>query len=443
MVEKLLPSPKVTSSNNEHIKPEATPADSEQMKPEAISPDNESIDLDGMSFMEFLDYAVANRLRIFHKNVINKFKIGSKVLIVVSNAQVASSKMIPTDSNFLMGPNTTTYIEFLAPIARKLTLYCTDFSSSELKEIFKSMNKHLSGSLGVANFVDCSEDEINMLEGTFESVSWIALTESRFEGNKKCHLNKVFPNTNVMRLELNNGVDTVCIEDNFPKLTIFEYHGEFSNQNANIHEFLKLNGQLESLSIYDRLSDDFFQVVSESLPNLEYFHLGAINPNLFMKNSFQKADLKNVELLTISTDFVSHSDPEELPFTVNELRSLYLTRSDINDRWIDIIVQQKKLEHLSIKNGALTYEQWQTITNELPQLSSVVAVWNDENVEGIFYLIKNNVNLKEINCRGMNMRENVRLRRDVRKAIDSTKWQMLPKSDEPDITLLRVSQLQH
>lgn len=410
---------------------------------ETTATNNTQNELDQMSVDDLFKYALnhsEHREDIAQRYFTDKFQFPDKTFVAVSSPEVRSA-IVPFDNVVMDGEDISPSIEVFGPVIRNFKLHCTEFTPSQLKQMFESINKHLAGSVVNMIFENCTEDAINLLEPTFDKVESIILTGSRFEGNKKCKLHEVFPNMKRLELELVDGTDTVCLEENFPKLEHFEFYGVFSNPHGGINKILNLNNQLTSVSLWQPMYLDFFRILSESLPNLKALELHTFNSNFFM-NIFEKAEFKNVKTLRIFTDSETHRDPEKLPFVVDELEELQLSRYDLNSRWVDIIIQHKKLKSLTIDRGALTARQWQRIATKLPELKKVEAIWNRENAEGISFMMNEHDNLQRIVFSGMHMKS--KEMHDVVKAVDTENWQMvhIPTIDSPDVVFQRRERIE-
>lgn len=397
-------------------------------KPKPESPFLDLLDhMDQSNFTQLFDIAVKNvqyRDEIRKRFFMEKLHLHKKTFIVV-----AKDSMIPlillNDKVVLSEDDVPTLIEVLGPIIKTMELYCIDFDPALLKNITSAMNMYSTKSLKVLTLNNCSEDTINQLKARFDKVDTVQFLGTNFQGNKACpNLNGVFPNALRVDVELSEGINAKCFEQRFSRLTHFEFHG--SNAIGNAKEILKMNDHLESIAIWNKLDPDFLSFMNRSLPRLNDMRFHVVAPDFFTPNTYQPAHFKNLKIVRILTDFDYHSEPQQLPITFDELEVFSLIRTDISDRWIDFITQNKKLKSLAVPRGIINHKQWVKVGNELADLHEVTAIWSRANADEITRFMEKSKNLKKIFFLNIDLQN----RRLARNAIDS-KWNGEPlESDD-------------
>lgn len=381
---------------------------------------NDLIDvLDRKQFGELFGISMMSaqyRELIMKRYFIDQHKLHKTTFIIISNSSMIPS-IVQGNRLFLITDGVPDLIGVLYPIMGVVKLHCTGFDPLLLKVIILTMNLHLTDRLTDITFENCTENEINQFKLPFQNVGNLRIQGTKLDNNKTCNFKEAFPNVDRVDVEFTEGMNTKCIQQNFTKLYHFEFLGSFLNETEKVKEILKLNNHTKSIAIWGEFDAKFLSFMSQHLSQLECLRFNVIAPEFFTLNAYQPAHFKNLKTILISTDFGYHHEPQQLPFTCDELEEFDLARYAISDQWIDIITEHKKLKKLAITKGTVNNEQWKKITKELPELSHVTTNWNYGNADGITHLMENSNNLKRIVFTNLQLRD----RKAIRNAIDS-KW---------------------
>lgn len=378
--------------------------------------------LDDMDFGELLNYLeqnVQHRDIIINLFMIEKYNAHLMTALVVSDISFTESEVTANSDVILYEGESSSSLSLLAEIIQNIKIICHGFDAHDLEKIIEVLNEHSTESLANVIFQSCNEDEINLFKGKFDNVERVSLFESRFEENKICHLNEVFPSITRLHLEYSDDIKTKCVEQHFSKLHHLEYLGSVSNENGDINEMFRLNAHLKSIALWNKLDENFLSSMSQSLPEIETLRFHVQDKEFFNLNAYHPAHFKSLKTLHIVTDFDYHHEPQKLPFTCDELEVFNLARFDISDHWIDIITQYKQLKSLKIRKGIVNDEQWNKIAKELPELHNVTTAWSQANADGITHFMENSKNLKIIFFTDIGPQE----RRAARRAI-SFDWKV-------------------
>lgn len=228
--------------------------------------------LDGMEFNELLHYVEQNdqhRDIILDHFFIEKYKAHLKTAIFLSNISLIESEVTAKSNLISYVGDSSSSLRILAEIFQNIKIICHGLDPHYLETIIEVLNELSTESLANVIFEKCNEDVINLFKGKFDSVERVSLLESRFEENKICHLNEVFPSIISLQLEYSDGINTKCVEQNFSKLHHLEYLGSVSNENGDINEMFKLNAHLKSIAIWNKFDASFLSSMSKFLPEIE------------------------------------------------------------------------------------------------------------------------------------------------------------------------------
>lgn len=364
---------------------------------------------------------------IVKRYFIDQYKLHKSTFIIISNISMVPS-IVQGNRFFLLTDEVPGLIQTLYPIMGVVKLHCTGFNPDLLKLIILLLNMHLMNRLTDITFENCTEDAMNQFKVPFKNVGNLRIQGTKLDSNKTCNFREAFPNVDRVDVEFTKDMNTKCLQQNFTKLYHFEFLGSLLSESEKAKEILKLNNHLKSIAIWGEFDAHFLSFMSQHLPQLECLRFNVIAPEFFTLNAYQPAYFKNLKIVIILTDFGYHHEPQQLPFTFDELEEFDLARYVISDQWIDIITENKKLNKVSITKGMVNNEQWKKITKELPELSHVTAHWNYANADGITHLMKSSKHLKRIVFTNIQVRD----RKALRNAIDS-KWIGYAIPDSMDI----------
>lgn len=221
------------------------------------------------------------------------------------------------------------------------------------------------------------ETDFDTFVGPFETVEQLTIVSSWLNENL-AKLNVWFPNVNTLKLY---NVKTMWIESlevHYPKLKhLTIYHNKTEIPHSSIIEVVRLNQQLESLSLHSDIDEDFIRCIEKYSKQLKQLDLCTMNDQFF---NFYDKDIHfdNVETFTFTCDFVM-----SIPFTFNNLQELnlqgfYLQSIDVEfkNQLVQFFAQNANLikVNLDFYEGAwddIELEDVTEIVKSLPKLSEL------------------------------------------------------------------------
>lgn len=207
--------------------------------------------------------------------------------------------------------------------------------------VYTYVSKYCTGSLNEIVIDDCVKGNINYLRKPFFNVERVHIQGFRMKGD---WLNRLFPKMQYLEIDLNNIFNSICrryhcnfdctdIEHHFPNLKHFKFcpkgtaGGEiFEEKLAQIHRFISLNPQLQTLEVPFIGHRELLRAISESLPHLQYLNFNITYFHYINYNGVvDMYRIKNVKKFVFQYFFRNDFQPELL-FTFDKLEEFHFYR---------------------------------------------------------------------------------------------------------------------
>lgn len=268
-------------------------------------------------------------------------------------------------------------IDFLKLFGDLVHKFDIDFSLvNSVKEIGNLINKNGFESLTNLVMENCERSMFNQWENKFKNLKSLTLSTkelNKFDfNNKDLKFSQFFPKVNKLVFNRIISSDWSLYAEQFEyakfvELNMYHTDSDNGNDNAKIDEFFTKNSQIQTLKI-EQANLKLLTYVSK-LPKLKTLDLRALNTKYdnFKGDDIHFKTVKNLRLITL--DVV----PNGIDFENLDDFNLDIGHNELNDKWIEFIDKKinKKLTRFSLEQDNLIPDQFQAISDKLPDLKNV------------------------------------------------------------------------
>lgn len=279
-----------------------------------------------------------------------------------------------------------------------LEVICTEYSQQELDEYLRYIDENLSNSLLEITFTGCADDPTSQWTNIFKEVGAVRLRSDGISTIGSINIHHFFPNMRVLESYAFTYANLSFIENNFPKLEKIIYSNGNREDNQTMEFFGKIlphNQQVKQLFLFDNFDRKNLQLINDLLPNLQELDFYGNSFDFWEAQTENPVRFKNVKRISLTLGKVGARTNIFFAFDqLEEISNFY--DAELNEKWIDWIIQNTQLKRLSIDWLPTHYSTWSYLVKELPNLVEVTGLFwklNDDQVTG---LLKEENKLKKV-----------------------------------------------
>lgn len=290
------------------------------------------------------------------------------------------------------------FIRCFGPSISQVAIECTDDDEGCCTELFRYVNKYCANSLIELNVEGCDKSIFDRMHQPFEKIEEISFQNCALNQLK---LNEYFPQ--VKRLSLNRSrINSQYIAVNLPHLEYFQYAGNIDNElpehvtMENFEQFIRLNPQLESITIDGFWYVERLRYMSEHLHRLEELRVTMFNRSTDVSDTkeIRFKSVKKFELLWCSFDLFPG-----IALSFDQLE-VFRTVGIPYNYLLDFVQKNQTISTLKIlsgrHNGSLNIENIIEIAKALPSLTNLDVSSANENGISIDKAYRLTIELKQL-----------------------------------------------
>lgn len=308
-----------------------------------------------LDFTSLLNAAETCKLWNKHTETIYAEKYGSKEIIVdrmvFSNFREQRYKIEP-DSITISKPSTL--VTLLRVFGNQMTNVSIDFECMDpfhSRQIEKFINRNCAGSLHKLQLKYCREMAMDEISKPFRKLEQLSIVGG-FLGQHISAFNKFFPKLQRLELHNNEVTNRSCLEMKFANLheiiVDIESRTKIGFRVLDLTKALRLNPQIQALTLRSNVNQSVVSIVDKLLPNLNQFELEP-NASLFtyQKGSLVKA--MNITRLKLSAPDLNQFLCIRIPIQFANLQELDMSIRSHIDLFFDFVCQMKTLKKINLR----------------------------------------------------------------------------------------------
>lgn len=237
------------------------------------------------------------------------------------------------DANYISIRNMIACLKLLRHFGHLLTNLSVNFEDTKpahRAEVERYIYDNCTESLIEIDFGYAELSTFSTIEKPFAKVEKVSFSDCDL-GKEICEFNKWFPSMRHLYIDSCNHIaDLKCIENPFPNLTHLELHVnrriQKGFQKSNVLECLRLNSNLQSLTLGNDFDGTFFELASRYLQNLHHLCIHTIHANSFnnVDPRICFANVHDLRFCSLRNEIIS-----KVPFNYDRLESCKLIAGGI------------------------------------------------------------------------------------------------------------------
>lgn len=272
-------------------------------------------------------------------------------------------------------------LQVFGSLVTRIEVVGFNFDTTETAEIYRHINSYCSDSLIDITIEPNSADASAGFTETFEKVQNVKIHQSHIL--QQWSLHETFPKmlsleVRMSRLEYNSWPNIAALQVKFPHLKHLSLYVAMRNTEfPKLREILRMNRQLESLSLKNAISADLMQHINTVLPELKNLDVTSF-PDDFLSSSLP---IHFKSLRTLSLTIRNDNFPKALPISFDRLELLHLKSHELYEPFVQLIEQITNLKRIEFEQIQPSDQQLQEIIVRLPALEELSAPLED-NISG-------------------------------------------------------------
>lgn len=282
-------------------------------------------------------------------------KYGSKEIIVdrmvFSNFRERRYTIEP-DNITISKPSTL--VSLLRIFGNQITRVSIDFECMDpfhSRQIEKFINRNCADSLHKLQLKYCREMAMDEITKPFRKLEQLTIVGG-FVGQHISSFNKLFPK--LQRLELHNNEITnrSCLEIKFTNLleiiVDIESRTKIGFRVLDLNKALRLNPQIQKLTLRSNLNQSVVSIVDKLLPNLSHFELEP-SASLFTCQKGSLVKVTNIKRLKLIAPNLNQFLCIRIPIQFANLQELDISIRSHIDLFFDFVCRMKTLQKINLR----------------------------------------------------------------------------------------------
>lgn len=287
------------------------------------------------------------------------------------------------------------------------------FDQNQTVEIYKSINDHCWEQLKSVEVNKVFINPFREWSNLFGAVT--DLTMRNIETTDDLKINETFENLRNLEIYVYNTDNLAFIAFKFPNLAHFKLRShQILRESSYLTTFFEENTQLLSLDLGSFENFRFLRSIQEKLTNLEKLTLLSPPRDFFTpENCAETLHFSNIQEFALTINPREHLTPECIPFTFETLKKVEIITPELSQQWMEFIQQFKGLNHISLPETVLSFDQLKMIVDVFPEIKEIELQWSIRQIgiqprEGIIKFMLESTKVKRItiwsdeytDCRG-------------------------------------------
>lgn len=344
--------------------------------------------LDELDFIGLLNLAETNihfRDLIAEHYMQGKFRLHEKLITIkplaasadlrannnVSSIQISEDQIIFNEANEIFQ-----LLRNFGSMLIRLELNGVHSNDFIMLEIAKHVKTHCLSSLQEIALRQLNTAIISNWIEPFPSVH--SVTIENIKNYHNIAIDLMFPMVERLDVKIQQAKNSTFLARHFEHLTHLTMTiGVMYTENPAIESILLANPQLISFHTWHYLTAQTATLLSRQCPKLE--SLGLAN-SMYQSYGTEENPIifPRVQDFTLKLFNSDQDDPRTFPFKFQKLQSLTLLARWLPDDWVEFILVNNELEHLSIPWVDPTYDQLKRIVEALPSLNTIEIALSEE-----------------------------------------------------------------